>query len=430
MNTGVFGCLWGDEAKAKIVDEELARGCYHANVRFQGGPNAGHTIYSKGKKYVLHSVPTGIFYEHLDLIIAGGCVFHPTVLMNEIRDLESKGISFDGRLHIFSNVTIITKYELASDGAMEDFLSSSSFKIGTTRRGIGPAYAHRAARIAILFEDLFGDDAALLEKLKRLSVDVNPRLVAYGVDPIDPLDALSDLKEHSDFLRQYMVYNTYIGELLESGKSILFEGAQGAGLDIINGTYSFATSFPLSPGAIQISCNIPMKYIHKIIGVAKAYPTRVGEGPFPTQIFGESEDSLRRTGNEYGATTGRNRRCGWPDRVMLSYVIRSFGITELAVSCLDTISKFSQEVGSIKICDAYSINGVNIDYPKSITDSYLKNIQPVYREFDLSCDCFRINNINDLPFKAQNFISQTQDRLRVPITMISTGPNRGDIIML
>lgn len=429
-SAAIIGCLWGDEAKAKIADGELERGHYDANVRFQGGSNAGHTIYFKGKKYVLHSVPTGIFYEQIHLIIAGGCVFHPSVLMNEIRELESNGISFTGRFHIFSNCTIITKYELAIDGATEHFLANNSAKIGTTLKGIGPAYAHRAARIAISFEDLLGDDAILMEKLERLAMDVNPRLLACGVNPIEPLDVFNDLRQDSDSLRQYMVYNTYIGEFLESGKSALFEGAQGAGLDIINGTYPFTTSFPLSPGAIQISCNIPMNYINRIIGVAKIYPTRVGEGPFPTQIFGDEEELLRTLGKEFGATTGRARKCGWPDWAMLKYVIRSFGITELAVTCIDTLSKFSETYGNIKICEAYSVNGEILEYPKSITSAYLKRVEPVYKEFDLSCNCSGVNNAGNLTFKAADFINLMQNRLRTPIKMLSTGPNRGDVILL
>ena len=428
MNTVVFGCLWGDEAKAKVVQSVLKD--YDVVVRYQGAANAGHTVYlNDGSKLVLHSIPVGAICEDLTLVISAGCLISPEMIVDEIKQLESRGIDIRNRLKIYSNTTVTTDFEIQLDKAREAFLSGDSSKIGTTGRGIGPSYSNRFFRTAILFQDLF-NDKVLRDKLMSLSQDMNPRLRAYGAEEIDPMTVFDKLRSYQHELLSFMVYPNYVYSLIEARKNILFEGAQGALLCPINGTYPFVTAFPVSPASIPISCNIPMKSIDKTIGVLKAYPTRVGEGPFPTQILDDREDILVELGKEYGATTGRKRKCGWPDLAIASYVIRSFGIDELALTCLDTLCKFSEQTGPIKVCNSYLFVDKKYTIPESATASYLSRVQPVYQEIDLSCDCSGVRDVSHLPLHVNNFISLIVNATGVPIKMISTGPNKEDLIIL
>ncbi|MDD4289687.1 MAG: adenylosuccinate synthetase, partial [Patescibacteria group bacterium] len=288
MNTTVLRMLWGDEAKAKII--QSLRSNYDMVVRFQGAANAGHTVYHNASKMVLHAIPVGIIYEKIS-VIAAGCLVDPISLVGEIEEMESMGFDVFSNLKIYSNTTVTTDFEIRLDRAREKCLSGKSSKVGTTGRGIGPSYSNRAYRTAILFEDLF-NDKVLLKKLEDLSRDMNPRLKTYSEEKINPKNVYMNLKECATKLQGLIVPPHYIGRIIEGGGSVLFEGAQGALLCPINGSYPFVTSFPVNPALIPISCNIPMKHINKIIGVLKAYPTRVGEGPFPTQIGGKKEEFL------------------------------------------------------------------------------------------------------------------------------------------
>lgn len=426
MNTAVLGMLWGDEAKAKII--QLLIPDYDMVVRFQGAANAGHTVYRSGSKIVLHAIPVGIIYEKIS-VIAAGCLVDPVSLIREIEEIESAGFNVFSNLKIYSNATITTDFEVELDKAREGFISGKSSKVGTTGRGIGPSYSNRAYRTAILFEDLFNDHV-LLKKLEDLSMDMNPRLKTYGADEIDPKNVYARLKECATKLESLMVSPRYIGKIIEGKGNILFEGAQGALLCPINGSYPFVTSFPVNPALIPISCNIPMKYIHKIIGVLKAYPTRVGEGPFPTQIGGEKEEFLRNLGKEFGATTGRPRKCGYPDLAIAKYVVQSFGIDEIALTCLDTLCAFSQKIGNIQICENYKLPGGGFGTPQEATASYLSKVVPQYSEISLICNCSGVDSGSELPLQATNYVNLVENILGVPVQFVSTGKNIEDIIKL
>lgn len=428
MNLLILGCLWGDEAKAKVVQHYLEH--HDVVVRFQGGANAGHTVYLEdGSKLVLHSIPVGIICEDKTVVIAAGCLVNPETLIEEIKELESRGINVMSRLKIYSNTTITTDFEVALDRARETFLSSGSSKIGTTGRGIGPSYSNRAFRTAILFEDLL-DQFILAEKVRSLSIDMNPRIRSYGAKEVDPESVFQKLHDCSKILSGLMVHPNYVYSLIESKKNILFEGAQGGLLCLTNGSYPYVTSSSVHPASASIGSNIPMKSINKVIGVLKAYPTRVGEGPFPTQISAVNEEILRKIGKEYGATTGRPRKCGWPDLPIASYVGRLFGIDEFALTCLDTLCEFSAKTGPIKICDFYEISGRKIICSESASASYLSKVKPVYSEFDLGCNCSGVNNTRDLPLKAANFVNLIQNKTGIPVKLISTGPLRENVIVL
>lgn len=428
MNLLVLGCLWGDEAKAKVVQHYLEH--HDVVVRFQGGANAGHTVYLEdSSKLVLHSIPVGIICEDKTVVIAAGCLVNPETLIEEIKELEFRGINVMSRLKIYSNTTITTDFEVVLDRAREAFLSSGSSKIGTTGRGIGPSYSNRAYRTSILFEDLF-DRFGLAEKVRALSKDMNPRINSYGAEEVDPETVFEKLHKCSKTLSGLMVHPNYVYSLIERQNNILFEGAQGGLLCLTNGSYPYVTSSSVHPASASISSNIPMKSINKVVGVLKAYPTRVGEGPFPTQISAVKEEALRKIGNEYGATTGRPRKCGWPDLPIASYVGRLFGIDEFALTCLDTLCEFSKQTGSIKICDSYEISGRKIICSESASASYLSRVKPIYSEFDLGCDCAGVSRIEDLPFKATNFMNIIENATGIPVKLISTGPLRENVIVL
>lgn len=415
----VVGAQWGDEGKGKIVDVFSA----HADmvVRYQGGANAGHTLVVNGEKTVLHLVPSGILHADTSCIIAAGVVVDIEGLVNEIRKLKANNyLSNPKQLLISDNATVILPYHKALDAAREKALSDS--KIGTTGKGIGPAYEDRAARRAIIFSDLF--DPATLEKKLELAVEEKNVLFknVYNLPPVDIkalIEQISALAQELAPYRSREVSNV-VSKALKSGRKILFEGAQGTLLDTLHGTYPFVTSSSTISGSACIGTGIGPTSITQVIGIMKAYTTRVGSGPFPSELKDEIGEKIRAEGREFGATTGRPRRCGWLDLVALKYAIRVNGITNLALMKMDILSGFEK----IGVVTAYKLNGEILhDFPTNPAD--LEKVEPVV-EFlpGWKEDLTKINNLKDLPRHATNYIDFIGGQLGAPIDVISVGPGR------
>lgn len=413
----VLGCMWGDEAKAKIVD--VLGECADMVVRFQGGSNAGHTIHLNEKKYVFHSIPSGILYPETVCVIASGTVIDVFDLLKEIDDLQSKGISFDGRLLIDPRVTVVLPLHKELDAANED--KSGKNKIGTTRRGIGPAYSDDRARAGIRLNDLFYKDHLqnrLANLYKYHDLKLTDKNLAALVKKL-----MAAGKKLSAYIAQT---DTYIRRSYQQGEQILFEGAQGTLLDITFGTYPYVTSSNTLAGGISTGAGIPLKMVDKVIGVYKAYCTRVGEGPFPTELKDKIGDQIRIQGNEFGATTGRPRRCGWFDAVAAKYTSEINGVDRLAVTLLDVLSGFEE----LKICTAYWIDDSRTeDFP---ADPFmLEKAKPEYlilKGWDK--DITACKKYRALPKTAKEYLEAIQDLLSVPIELVSVGKERSQTIII
>ncbi|MFO7659792.1 MAG: adenylosuccinate synthase [Candidatus Cloacimonadaceae bacterium] len=413
----VLGCMWGDEAKAKIVD--VLGECADMVVRFQGGSNAGHTIHLNKKKYVFHSIPSGILYPETVCVIASGVVIDVFDLLSEIEDLEKKGISFKDRLLIDPRVTVVLPLHKELDAANED--KSGKNKIGTTRRGIGPAYSDDRARTGIRLNDLFYKDYLqnrLLNLYKYHDLKLTEKDLAALVKKLQAAG-----KKLSGYIAQT---DTYIRRSYLQGDQILFEGAQGTLLDITFGTYPYVTSSNTIAGGISTGAGIPLKMVDKVIGVYKAYCTRVGEGPFPTELKDKTGDQIRIQGNEFGATTGRPRRCGWLDAVAAKYTSEINGVDRLAVTLLDVLSGFEE----LKICTAYWIDGNRTeDFP---ADPFLlEKAKPEYLTLKgWDKDITNCKKFRALPKAAKDYLEVIQDLLAVPIELISVGKERSQTIII
>ncbi|MDA0767252.1 MAG: adenylosuccinate synthase, partial [Verrucomicrobia bacterium] len=369
MNTVVTGLQWGDEGKGKIVDflTETA----DLVVRGQGGNNAGHTVIAKGTKYVLHLLPSGILWEGKTCVIGNGVVMDPVGLVKEIDGLEEKGIPVPPeRLLISDRAHVVLPYHRELDAAREASLGDR--KIGTTKRGIGPAYADKANRCGLRLADLLNKELAHELITLRLA-EANPILAAHGLPQFDADSVLASIETALDRLRPYIT-NTIpvLHEAWKSGKEILFEGAQGAYLDVDFGTYPFVTSSNTTAGGASTGSGLPPHAINRVVGVCKAYTTRVGEGPFVTENA-EISDYLHSLGREFGATTGRPRRCGWLDTVILRFACMVNGVTDLAITNLDGLDERSE----IDICTAYLIDGETHAYPPADREAWFR-AEPVY----------------------------------------------------
>lgn len=413
----VLGCMWGDEAKAKIVD--VLGECADMVVRFQGGSNAGHTIHLNKKKYVFHSIPSGILYPETVCVIASGVVIDVFDLLSEIEDLESKGISFKDRLLIDPRVTVVLPLHKELDAANED--KSGKNKIGTTRRGIGPAYSDDRARTGIRLNDLFYKDY-LQNRLANLYKYHDLKLTEKDLAAL-----VRKLMAAGKKLSEHIVQtDTYIRRSYLQGDQILFEGAQGTLLDITFGTYPYVTSSNTIAGGISTGAGIPLKMVDKVIGVYKAYCTRVGEGPFPTELKDMTGDQIRIQGNEFGATTGRPRRCGWFDIVAAKYTSEINGVDRLAVTLLDVLSGFEE----LKICTAYWIDGNRTeDFP---ADPFLlEKAEPEYLTLKgWDKDITNCRKYRSLPKSAKEYLEVIQDLLAVPIELVSVGKERSQTIII
>jgi len=421
----VVGSQFGDEGKGKVVDVFSQKADYV--VRYQGGANAGHTLVVDGKKTILHLIPSGILHPHAVCIIAAGVVLDVERLCEEIKALKLNGLlKDDAQLLISDSATVILPYHRQLDQAREK--AAGNEKIGTTGRGIGPAYEERASRKALIFGDLFNKDS-LKGKLEVALKEKNFLLEKfYGEKPVSVDEMMALINKVSDFLAPYRCKDTslVIHKALKGSKKVLFEGAQGSLLDLLHGTYPFVTSSSTLAGSAMIGSGIGPGTVSNTIGITKAYTTRVGSGPFPTELDNEVGEKMRQVGAEFGSTTGRSRRCGWLDLVALRYAIRLNGITSLALMKLDVLSGFEK----LSLCTAYDLDGVRItDYPVSPGD--LARCKPIYETLNgWKEDLTGAKNLKDLPRNAQDYIAHIGTSLAVPIDVVSVGPGREQTLWL
>ena len=424
----IVGAQWGDEGKGKIVDHLSEN--VDIVARYQGGANAGHTVVipTKGpggitsKEYVLHLIPSGIFHKHVTCVIGNGVVLDPAALMTEIGQLHELGIPMKGRLLISHNAHLIMPYHKLLDSIREQ----GDQKIGTTGRGIGPAYIDKYMRTGIRVVDLLDRDT-LSAKLKR-NIEEKNQLFSklYNSKELD-VDAI--IHEYQEFDKKIDEYVTdtsvYLNAALKKKKVILAEGAQGALLDVDHGTYPFVTSSSPTSGGACTGLGIPPTAITSVIGVVKAYSTRVGNGPFPTELNDETGERLRKTGGEYGATTGRPRRCGWLDLVSLRYSLRINGIQKIAITKLDVLDEFEE----IKVCTGYRVENKTIEnFPTDLRT--LERIEPVYRVFKgWKTSTSGVRSYGKLPAKARAYIEAFASLLGTKVWMVSVGARRDQTLI-
>jgi len=409
--TVIVGAQWGDEGKGKIVD--LLAQSSEFVCRYQGGPNAGHTIVSGGETFKLHHVPSGILYEGKISVIGAGCVVDPQLLVEEIDGLEARGVSTEG-LRLSGNAHLIMPWHVAIDSASERRLGR--LQIGTTRRGIGPAYADKAARLGIRVQDVL-DPKILRQKFKTALTERN-RLLE---EPLEAGDLADRMEECAARLRPYVADTSLLVErALKAGQKVLLEGAQGTLLDLDHGTYPFVTSSNPVAGAAATGIGIGPTRIESVLGVAKAYVTRVGEGPFPTEIEGPDQARVRELGQEYGTTTGRERRCGWLDLVGLRFAARVNGMTSLALTKLDVLSTFAE----IPVCVRYRLpDGTETDeFPAHQSDFH--HARPVYE----TLPGWQEPLDGSLPPAAQRYVEFVEDALELDVIMVGTGADRESVI--
>jgi len=415
-NTLLIGAQWGDEGKGKVVDF-LSQDA-DIVVRYQGGSNAGHTIEIGAERYVLHLVPSGILYPDKICVIGNGLVIDPVGLVKEIKELNERGIKTDGRLHVSDRAHVVIPYHKALDAARENKLAVGS-KIGTTQRGIGPAYEDKAARSGLRMGDLL--DTTLDARISERLAAKNAQLTLLGAAPLDAATVCSEVRAAAEFLAPYITDTVkLLGEAHASGKKFLFEGAQGTMLDIDFGTYPYVTSSNPTSGGACVGTGIPPRAIERVLGVIKAYTTRVGEGPFPTELLDATGELLRKRGREFGATTGRPRRCGWFDAVVGRYSARVNGIDFWAITKLDVLD----DLDVIRVCVAYECDGKRYEtVPASI--SLLERCKPVYKDFPgWKTPTSEIKRFEDLPAKAKEYIQALCDITGVPLGVLSVSPQR------
>jgi adenylosuccinate synthase len=407
----IVGAQWGDEGKGKIVD--LLAQSSDFVCRYQGGPNAGHTIVRDGETFKLHHVPSGILYEGKISVIGAGCVVDPALLVEEIDGLEARGISTEG-LRLSGNAHVIMPWHVASDSASERRLGR--LQIGTTRRGIGPAYADKAARLGIRVQDIL-DPKILRQKFETALAEKN----RFLDEPLEAGDLADRMETCAARLRPYVADTSLLVErALKAGQKVLLEGAQGTLLDLDHGTYPFVTSSNPIAGAAATGIGIGPTRIESVIGVAKAYVTRVGEGPFPTEIEGADQERVRELGAEYGTTTGRERRCGWLDLVGLRFAARVNGMTSLALTKLDVLSTFAE----IPVCVRYRLpDGSETDeFPAHQSDFH--HARPIYEllpGWEEPLD-------GALPPAAQRYVEFVEAALELEVCMIGTGADREQVV--
>jgi adenylosuccinate synthase len=420
--TVVLGLAWGDEGKGRVCDA-LASDVGYVS-RYSGGNNAGHTIRIGEEEFVVHLIPSGIVREGVVCTVGNGVVVDPLVLAEEVTSLEKRDVEVRGRLKIDGRAHLILPYHILLDSHREKALGDA--KIGTTNRGIGPTYEDTVARAGIRVQDVF-DEGILRAKLRAVLREKNAILEnVYGEEPYDADELAEHLLSFRELLEAMMAdTGALLREALEKGESVLLEGAQATLLDNDHGTYPFVTSSNPTVGGAVVGSGIPPRAVDRVIGVTKAYTTRVGDGPFPTELPDETGEILRRAGNEYGSTTGRPRRCGWLDLVAVKYSAALNGVTHLAITLLDVLSA----VDEIKICVGYEIEGERVEeFPMSQTD--LHHAQPVYKELPgWGVDVTGCRMRGDLPEAAQDFVGFVEAEVGAPLCMISVGPERDQAII-
>jgi adenylosuccinate synthase len=410
--TVIVGAQWGDEGKGKIVD--LLAQSSDVVCRYQGGPNAGHTIVRDGETFKLHHVPSGILYGEKVCVVGAGCVVDPALLVRELDELEARGISTDG-LRISGNAHVIMPWHVAIDSASERRLGN--LQIGTTKRGIGPAYADKAARLGIRVQDIL-DAKILRQKFETALAEKN----RFLDEPLEPGDLADRTEACAARLRPYVADTSLlVDQALRRGERVLLEGAQGTLLDLDHGTYPFVTSSNPIAGAAATGIGIGPTRIDSVLGVAKAYVTRVGEGPFPTEIEGSNQARVRELGEEYGTTTGRERRCGWLDLVALRFAARVNGMTSLALTKLDVLSEFSE----IPVCTRYRLpDGTEtVEFPAHQSDFH--HARPIYE----TLPGWREPLEDGLPAAARRYVEFVETALELEVSMVGTGADRARVVM-
>ncbi len=418
----VVGTQWGDEGKGKVID--LLSDEMQMVVRFQGGNNAGHTIVCDGRTLKLHLIPSGILYSHIVPVIGNGVIINPAVLIEEMDNLREMDIDTD-RLRISYNAHIILPYHEALDGLAEEDRGAGS--IGTTRRGIGPAYADKSARTGIRMQDMLDLDA-FREKV-RLAAEERNRIITgvYDADPLDAGEMAERYGRYAERLRPCLAdTQLMVKQALREGQSVLFEGAQGLMLDIDHGTYPFVTSSNTVAGAVCTGAGVGPKDIDEVVGVTKAYVTRVGHGPFLTEQDNDIGNTMQEVGGEFGTTTGRRRRCGWFDLVILGYAVRLNTLTALAITKLDVLSEFD----TLKVCVAYRLGEKTLqEFPQVCSE--FAACEPVYEELPgWKTDISGARRLEELPLQARDYLDFISSRAGVPIKLISVGPERQQTILV
>jgi adenylosuccinate synthase len=414
-NIIVLGAQWGDEGKGKVIDIFSEKMDYI--VRYQGGNNAGHTVVIGAEEFILHLVPSGILHKGKICVIGNGVVIDPKALLEEIDMLAKKKISVKGRLFISDRAHVIFPYHRKIDALKEERVG----KIGTTKRGMGPCYADKVARSGITIADLM-DDLVFRAKLASNLDDKNALLVKiYGAEPFDFELLYKEYKDYASKIKEYVTDTAYLlNEAAGKNKKIMFEGAQGTLLDVDHGTYPYVTSSNATAGGASTGAGVGPTKIDKVVGVVKAYTTRVGEGPMPTEFGPDLMDRIRKKGKEFGATTGRPRRCGWFDSLVVGHSVMVNGIDEIVVTKLDVLD----DLDSIKICTAYKFEGkVYKRFPANIR--VLEGCQPVYEDMPgWRSDTTRITSYSRLPKNAKNYLKRIQNILGAKIVLISVGSER------
>lgn len=417
----LVGSQWGDEGKGKIVDILSDR--YDIVARYQGGANAGHTIVIEDKEYILHLIPSGILREGCECVIGNGVVIDPNALLDEIKFLEENGFNIKGRLFISQNAHLIMPYHKILDSIRE----SGDNKIGTTGRGIGPCYIDKYDRKGIRIVDLL--NKKLLEEKIRANLEEKNTVIKKLHDR-EELDVDAIVEEYLAFdeaIDQYITdVPSYLNTAIEEGKSILMEGAQGALLDVDHGTYPFVTSSNPTSGGACTGVGLPPTQITSVFGIVKAYITRVGLGPFPTEMLGEDGEQLRQWGHEFGATTGRPRRCGWYDAFLVNYSRMINGISKVAITKLDVLSNMDE----INVCIGYELDGKRMkSFPTSV--DILEKIVPIYETLPgWKIDITEVRNYDDLPQETKNYLAFITKHSGFEVSIISVGPKRSQTIEL
>jgi adenylosuccinate synthase len=418
----LIGVQWGDEGKGKATD--LLGDQVQYVVRYQGGNNAGHTVVIGDESYALHVLPSGVLSQNVTPVIGNGVVIDPAALFTEIDELEARGVSCD-KLLVSANAHVIMPYHRALDKVSERFLGKA--KIGTTGRGIGPTYGDKVARMGIRVQDLF-DPGIFKQKLELVLRDKNQLLTkVYNRRGIDAQTIAEEYLTYAERLKPYVAdTGLVLAKALDNDETVLLEGAQGAMLDVDHGTYPFVTSSSPTAGGACVGAGIGPTRITKVIGIVKAYTTRVGSGPFPTELSDSRGEWLRKTGGEYGVTTGRPRRCGWFDSVVARYSVRVNGVTDLFVTKLDVLS----ELDEVPVCVAYEVDGMrHNEIP--MTQTGFHHATPVYEYlpgwFE---DISEVRSFEDLPQAARDYVKAIEDLSGAPVAAIGTGPRRDQTLQL
>ena len=415
----IVGTGWGDEGKGKITDYLSKK--FDICVRFQGGNNAGHTIKFNNNKYALNLIPSGIFNQNIQNIMSNGMVIDLKALVNEIDILKSKGFDCEN-LHISDRAHVLFPYHIQLDEIFENIKGND--KVGTTKKGIGPCYTDKAMRIGIRIGDLLNKDS-FYKKLSQNVEYVNKLLSIFNSTTFDVNELYNEYTSYANIIKPHIKDTSlFLMNALNENKKILFEGAQGIMLCLDHGTYPYVTSSSPSAASVALNCGIPPQSIQKVLGITKSYATRVGEGVFPTELFSDISNTIRETAHEYGTTTGRARRIGWLDTVVLKHGKRISGITDLAITLLDVLTGFEK----LKICTSYILDGKEIDYIPSTIEEFNK-CKPVYIELDgWYEDISNVKSFNNLPKNAKNYIHKIEEITGINVSIISVGPDRKQTI--